>query len=340
MPPRPFVPEELRHRPFSQSEALATGLTAYMLSGPTWVRLFPRVWVHRDHVMTDAGWIAAAALAMPARAQLSHVSRIQALGLDIGAVWPVHFTIAGDLHIAMENVFLHRTEILPPLDATGVTPAAAFIQFCATARLIDAIKVGDWLLHRRHVTILEVTELSRRDHWRPGAQQVRRVVRRLDAGSRSLPESEVRVLLAFAGLPVPEVNVPIVVDGELLGVVDLLIRAVMLALEYEGRQHAESITQFNRDIGRYAAFRRNGVEYLQVTKEMTEKPKVMVRRVHARMVELGYDGPSPVFGPLWDSLFEVIPTGPVRQPPFPIGKGDSATAPRPYRRPGHRPAAG
>jgi hypothetical protein len=340
MPPRPHVPEELRHRPFSKSEALALGLTVYMLSGPTWVRLFPRVWVHRDHVMTDADWILAATLAMPSRAQLSHVSRLRALGLSVNDVLPVHFTISGDLHIATSEIFLHRTAVLPPLDEVGVTPSAAFIQYCATARFIDAITVGDWLLHRRHMTLLEVAELSRRDDWRPGAHQVRRVLRHLDAGSRSLPESEVRVLLVFAGLPEPEANVPITVGDELLGVVDLLIRAVMLALEYEGRQHAESVIQFNRDIGRYAAFRRSGVEYLQITHEMKAKPTVMVRRVHARMVELGYAGPAPVFGPMWDGLFEAIPTGPVRQSPIRAGKGDSGTAPRPDRRSRHRPAAG
>ena len=340
MPPHPFVPDELRHRPFSQSEALALGVTAYMLGGPTWVRLFPRVWVHRDHVMTDLDWIVAASLAMPSRAQLSHVSRIQALGLSVGDVMPVHFTVAGDLHIAMGDVFLHRTEVLPPLDDGGVTPASAFIQYCATARLIDAVRVGDWLLHHRHMTALEVAELSRHDDWRPGAHQARRVLRHLDAGSRSLPESEVRVLLVFAGLPAPEVNVPITVGDELLGIVDLLVRAVMLALEYEGRQHAEDIRQFNRDIGRYASFRRHGIEYLQITNEMRERPKVMVQRVHARMVELGYDGPQPVFGALWHSLFEAIPAGAVRQWPIPLGKGDSGTAPRPYRRSDHRPAAG
>jgi hypothetical protein len=340
MPPHPFVPEELRHRPFSQSEALALGLTASMLSGPLWVRLFPRVWVHRDHVMSSADWIVAATLSMPSRAQLSHVSRLRALGLDIGDVLPVHFTVAADLHIATTDIFLHRTEVLPPLDDIGVTPAAAFIQYCATARLIDAIKVADWLLHRRHMTVVEVAELSRRDDWRPGAHQARRVLRHVDAGSRSLPESEVRVLLVFAGLPAPEVNVPITAGDKLLGVVDLLIRVVMLALEYEGRQHAETVVQFNRDIERYAAFRRSGMEYMQITHEGISKPKVMVQRIHSRMVELGYEGPGPVFGAWWDSLFDVIPAGAVRHSSIPVGKGDSRTVPRPYRRTSHRPAAG
>lgn len=315
MPPHPFVPDELRHRPFHQSEARSLGLTPHMLNGPTWRRVLPCVWVHRDHELSDADRIAAARLAMPARAQLSHVSRLQALGLDIGEVHPVRFTVTGDLHIKMKGVFLHRTEVLPPLDDVGVTPAAAFIQYCASARLVDAIMAGDWLLHHRHITASEVAELAKRDHWRPGAHQVRRVLPHLNGASRSPKESEVRALLVFAGLPVPEVNVPLVVDGEQIGIVDLLIRCVMLALEYEGRQHAESTRQFNRDIQRYAGFRRGEVEYLQITSEMVEKPKVMVHRVHARMAELGYDGPPPVFGARWSSLFEPMRPRAVSQPP-------------------------
>jgi hypothetical protein len=308
MAPAPRIPESLRQRPFSRREALAAGMTPRQLDGKYLVKLFPQVYRCRDHVMTDADWILAAGLAVPDRAQLSHVSRIQSLGLDIGEVWPVHFTIAGDLHLDVDDVFLHRTEVLPPLDATGVSPAAAFVQYCATATLIDAIAVGDWLLHRRHMTVIEVAELSRHQSWRPGARQVRRVLPLLDAGSMSLRESMVRVRVEFAGLPRPEVNVRIEIEGELIGIGDLLLRCVMLVLEYEGRHHAESIQQFNRDITRYAAFRRHTVEYLQVTNEMFEKPTVMVRRIHARMRQLGYDGPAPVFGHRWNALEAPIPS--------------------------------
>lgn len=290
--------------------------------------------------MTSDDWRAAASLAMPEGAQLSHVSRLQQLGLDVHDARPVHFTMAGDRHIAMDGVVLHRTEVLPPLDDIGVTPAAAFVQYCATARLIDAICAGDWLAHRRHLSIIEVAELARRDLWRPGARQALRVLRHLDAGARSLPESEIRALMIFAGLPVPEVNVRLEVDGELLGIVDLLVRVVMLAVEYEGRQHAEDVRQFNRDIVRYAGFRRHGLEYLQITHEMRTRPRSLVMRVHARMVELGYDGRAPVFGPRWEQLFAPVRTGAVPQSSVRNENGDQAT--RPYRdgRPGRRSAAG
>lgn len=287
-------------------------MTSRQLDGNFLSRPFPRVYWCRDQEMTDSDWIASAGLSMPDRAQLSHVSRLHALGLDIGEVFPIHFTVSGDLHLAVDDIFLHRTEVLPPLDDIGVTPAAAFIQFCATATLLDAIKVGDWLLHRRHMTSLEVSELTRRDDWRPGAWQARIVLPHLDERARSVKESEVRARIVFAGLPQPELNVPLVVDGEELGIVDLLIRCVMLVLEYEGRQHAETIGQFNRDIHRYAAFRRQSVEYQQLTQEMLDLPKVMVLRVYSRMCELGYEGPEPVFGARWASLDAPIASRPRR----------------------------
>jgi hypothetical protein len=306
MAPRPQFPEALRGRLFSRREALASGMTPRQLDGKFLLRLFPRVYVERSHELTALDRIAAAGLAMPDRAQLSHVSRIQALGLRIDEIYPVHFTIAGDLHLDLDDVVLHRTEVLPPLDEVGVTPAAAFVQYCAKATLLEVIKVGDWLLHHRHMTNAEVAELARLQHWRPGAWQARQVLPLLDAGARSVQESEVRVRVEAAGLPRPEVNVRLEVDGDLLGIGDLLLRCVMLVLEYEGRQHAESARQFNRDIERYASFRRNAVEYLQITRETSGRPKVMVQRVYTRMVELGYDGPPPVFGARWHQLNQPI----------------------------------
>jgi hypothetical protein len=237
---------------------------------------------------------------------MSHLTRIQALGLDFGPREPYHFTVPGDLHIALDDVFVHRTEVLPPLDDVGVTPAAAFIQYCATARMIDAIVVGDWLLHRHHMTILEVAELARRDDWRPGAAQVRRVLPHLDARSRSVKESETRALVVFSGLPRPEVNVDLEVNGRWLGCVDLLFRIWMVVLEYEGRQHAETVEQFGRDIVRYAGFREELVAYLQITNEMLRSPRSVIRRVHRLLVERGYEGPAPVFARRWDSLFNPI----------------------------------
>lgn len=310
MAPHPRIPDQLRRGPFTREQARVLGLTPRMLNGMSYRRLFPCVWVLRDHPMTDLDWITAARMAMPARAQMSHLTRIQALGLDFGPTTPFHFTVAGDLHLDVNGIFLHRTEVLPPLDDVGVTPGAAFIQYCATARLIDAIKVGDWLLHHRHATALEISELARRDHWRPGARQVRRVLPHLEAGSRSLKESESRAVLVFSGLPMPEVNKDVRnARGELLGYGDLVYLLWKLLVEYEGRQHLSNLSQWNGDIDRYRGFRDEDWRYVQVTNEKLDTPKKLVSEVYGQLVRGGYDGPAPTFGPRWLSLFEAIRPG-------------------------------
>lgn len=306
MPPVPRVPEVLRHGPFDHRTARAAGVSEKMLRGASWIRLHPRVWVHRDHAMTHLDEITAATLAMPGRAQLSHVSRVQALGLDIGDHAPIHFTVSGDLHLALEGIFLHRTAVLPPLDEVGVTPASAFAQFCATARLIDAIVVGDWLLRHRHMTVIEVSELAARDRWRPGARQARSVLRHLDGRSRSPKESEMRPLIVFSGLPAPEINADVEHGGKRIAIVDFLFRYWRLVLEYEGRQHALDPRQFQIDITRYADLRRASCEYLQVTSKMLQRPRALVLVIYRALVQRGYEGPAPTFGPRWDSLFEPI----------------------------------
>jgi len=306
MAPAPRIPDQLRNGPFRASLAAELGVSERMLRGVQWKRLHPRVWVHRDHQVTHLDSIAAAAMAMPDRARLSHVSRIQMLGLDVGAHLPIHFTVAGDLHIDIDDIFLHRTEVLPPLDADGVSPASAFIQYCATATVLEAIVAGDWLLGHRHIAVAEVAELAARDDWRPGARQARKVLVDLTSRSRSPKESEMRAVLSFSGLPTPDVNADVEYNGRRIAIVDFLYMWWRLVLEYEGRQHALDADQFRHDIARYARLREAGFEYVQVTNEMLRQPRALVLQIHQTLVRRGYSGPAPSFGRRWNSLFEPI----------------------------------
>lgn len=221
VPPQPRIPDVLRAGPFDTTTAAAAGVTASMLRGRAYRRVFPRVWVLAEHRLGDLDWIHAARLTLPDRAHLTGATRLRLLGLDVGPLHPLRFVVAGDLHLAIDGIMLHRTEVLPPLDADGVTPAAAYLHFCSTSTTIDAIAVGDWLLHRGHLSLEGLAELARRDRWRPGAAEVRWVRQWLRPGSRSLPESRLRGLLAFAGLPEPDVNAEIRTEGELVAIVDL-----------------------------------------------------------------------------------------------------------------------
>ncbi|WP_148616196.1 hypothetical protein [Nocardioides rubriscoriae] len=297
------IPDELWHRPFSCAEAAAAGITSRMLEGRRFVRVHEGVWRARDHEMTDYDWLVAARLALPDRALLTGISRIQELGLDHGPRLPVRFVVEGDLHRELQHVFVHRTTQLGPHDSTGLCAAAAFIAYCALARVIDAIKVGDWLLHHEHMTLDGLRALAWGARWRDGAFEALWVSDHLDGRVRSLKESESRAVLEFAGLPRPEVNHTIPLVEAVTVIADLFYVAQRAAVEYEGSHHLEDPLQVVSDIDRYAVMRRGDVAYVQATNAKLSDPRRLVREVHQMLVSRGYDGPEPEFGDRWRSLF-------------------------------------
>ena len=142
--------------------------------------------------------VLAATLALPDRAKLTGISRIQQLGLDFGPRTPIRFVIRGDHHLALDGIFLHRTKRLPPYDEHGVTPEAAFIAYCSLARVVDAIKVGDWLLRNGHLTIESVRALALRELWRAGAQEAVWILEHLDGDHAPCPSQRPERSCEFA----------------------------------------------------------------------------------------------------------------------------------------------
>lgn len=295
--------EQLFTGPFTRAMARDAGLTDRRLQGKAFVRVLPRVWRHADHVMTDDDWRVAAALALPPNAHLTGISRLQAAGLDYGPRLPVRYVVQGDLHLAFENVFLHRTKLLPPVDDVGVTIEAAFITYCAGARVIDAIKVGDWLLHRGLLDLDLMTKVAQQQLWRPGANEALWLLDHLDPRCRSMKESETKAVLRFAGLPEPEVNVSVDVGNDATVVGDLVFRKYGLLVEYEGVQHQEDRGQYRRDMDRYELLRDHSRRYVQITHEHLASPRIAVGRVYRALLKAGYDGPPPRFAGQWRLLF-------------------------------------
>ncbi len=200
------IPPQLSDRPFTRAEALALGVTPQMLRGARFVRVYDGVWRLRDHTMTFEDQVDAARLALPRHARVTGITRIQMLGLDFGPRRPLRFVVASDLHLGLYEVFLHRTVRMPPVDAVGVAPFAAYVAYCAQARVIDAIKVGDWLLANGYLDWSELHAFCLDQRWRAGANEALWILGWLDGDSRSLRESEVRSILVFSGLPAPRVQ--------------------------------------------------------------------------------------------------------------------------------------
>jgi hypothetical protein len=300
--------EEWRPGPFTRAQGKAHGVTSRMLQGPGYERVHPRVWKPADHVMTEEDWLVAAGLALPKGVHLTGISRLQLLGLDYGPHRPLRFVVDRDVHRVIDGVFLHRTKKLPPLDDVGVCVESAYISYCSLCRVIDAIKVGDWLLHNKHMDVTRLEALAVAEPWRDGAQEAMWILPHLDPRSRSLKESETRAILEFAGLPRPESNVELGLAEDLRAVGDLVYRRWRTVVEYEGTQHQDDRYQYFSDIGRYELFRDHDVSYVQVTKERIAKPRELVVRVYRTLRRNGYDGPAPQFGERWQLLFGSVYT--------------------------------
>lgn len=300
------VPSQFLSGPFARADALAAGLPARVLEGTRFVRDHAGVYHYRAHEMTFADRLRAARLALPPDARTTGITRLQELGLDHGPRSPLHFVVQGDLHLQLEGVFLHRTVKMPPSDDLGVSVEAAYVAYCAEARTVDAIKEGCELLRLGRLDLHLLDELLTEESWRRGVPETSYVLPHLDDRCRSIPEAELLALVRFSGLPEPAVNETLVLPGGGEITPDQWFAPWARALEYEGGQHQEDRAQYTSDIDRYAAYRRMGADYLQVTRELMRLPKTTVRRVHRLLVEGGYDGPAPDFGPHWQSLFRPL----------------------------------
>lgn len=300
------VPDRFRIGPIHRRAALAGGLTRDVLEGVQFRRLHEAVYVHRDHQMSWADHVEAALLALPDTARTTGPTRLRQLGFEVGSGWPLHFVVEGDLHLALHDVFLHRTVKMPPCDDAGVSAEAAFVAFCAEARLLDAIKVGSVMLNQEALDLHLVDQILTEEEWRRGVVETAYVLPFLDGGCRSMAEAELLTLFVFAGLPVPDVNVSIELAPGVELTPDFRFPQYEQVVEYEGGQHQDDRAQYVADIDRYALYRRHAVPYELITKERMRSPRATVRLVHQSLVARGYDGPPPDFGEQWDSLFRRV----------------------------------
>lgn len=111
-----------------------------------------------------------------------------------------------------------------------------------------------------------------------GSRKRRLAVDFADERSESPRESELRVLLTQAGLPVPESNVEIFNGGRFVARVDLLYREHRLVIEYDGDHHRDP-RQWSRDQSRRAELESLGYRMTVVTARDFDDPPALVARI-------------------------------------------------------------
>jgi hypothetical protein len=233
---------------------------------------------------------AVAALAvLPPGAVVSHRSAAVLLGAPVRARWPVEFSVPpGSSRARRERVRVHRRSLLD-VDRTvqqGISLTSGAQTFLDLAPLLEPqelVAVGDALFRGGHLDDVRLAERLARAGGCRGVVLARRCAPLLSPLAASRPESLLRFWLLEGDVPDPEPQVPVFDRrGREVAHADLGYRRQKVAIEYEGRQHAER-KRFREDIERYTLMAADGWLVLRFADTHLDRPATVVHRVAAAL---------------------------------------------------------
>ncbi|MGZ4650815.1 MAG: endonuclease domain-containing protein [Kineosporiaceae bacterium] len=148
--------------------------------------------------------------------------------------------------------------------------------------------VGDHLMRKGWLQPAALTRrLARADGVR-GVVRARECAPLLSPLAMSRPESLLRYWLVTSDLPDPEPQVPIHDRfGREVTHADLGYREWKVAMEYEGKQHADA-AQFGRDVDRYSLMAADGWLVLRFAGRHLTGPWVAVERTRRALLSRGW----------------------------------------------------
>ncbi|MDT7633747.1 MAG: hypothetical protein QOI50_5677 [Pseudonocardiales bacterium] len=231
--------------PFRGSEARALGLVSRgELYGPRFVRLFPDVFapvsLEPDLAVRS---LAAYLLVRDRGGVLAGYSAARLLGADCAPRnAPAEVLVPGYVRahrgLRIGYAWVPEPDVTLAAGCRVTTAPRTGWDLARRLPLVEAVVAVDALAHR---TAFDPADLLARRAGEPGARGCRRlasVVALSDPRAESPMETRLRVGLVRAGLPVPEVQYPIVDEhGFTLARVDLAYPAARLAVEYDGALH-------------------------------------------------------------------------------------------------------
>jgi hypothetical protein len=175
------------------------------------------------------------------------------------------------------------------IDGLLVTSGAqTFLDMAAHLLPADLLGLGDALMRRGRLDAATLERrLARADRVR-GVMRARRWAPHLTGKAASRPESTLRYWLLVSDLPEPEVQVPVCDRfGREVAHADLGYSRWKVALEYEGRQHADG-DQFGRDIDRYSLMAADGWLTLRFAGRHLRVPTAVVDRTRRALTSRGW----------------------------------------------------
>lgn len=307
MPTAKPIPRELVRGPFTTLRAAEFGFSKDALMGRRFHRIFHGVYVMADQEITNEIRIRGALLALPSDAVLSHVTALRWLGVEVGRDRPLHFSVNSTGQTSLSGVVLHRRR--GDISASYVRgirvlgPDRSFVDAATQLGYVELIRAGDWLV-RLGLTTPGRLNAYAQDRHLDGVRRARRAAPHVRSRVDSVMETDVRLLMRFARLPEPEVNVDIFDDdGTFLARGDLVYRLFWIIVEYDGWHHERDPRQRQRDHLRRERLESAGWRVIVITVEDMRQPSGVITRVDAALRHAGYHGPAPVMSDSWKRWF-------------------------------------
>jgi very-short-patch-repair endonuclease len=290
----PVVP--LLPQVFRGQDAVVNGwLTPGQLRGPRVRRVLRGVYAPAHVPLTHDLVCAAAGLLVPASAGLTGRSAATVLGVELAHVDdPVEVAVPERDHFGPVRGLLVRRVCGTAFRTTPwstwrlVDAPRMCFDLCARFELPRAVAHVDAVARAGYLDIGRARTwfaCSRENDVRSRENDVRAVRAALalaDARSESPKESELRVVLHRAGIPVVPQHVVEDATGRFVARVDLAVPAHRVAVEYDGEWHANR-RQLERDRERLNRLREAGWTVVSVTAGMLRTPQAVVEAVQREL---------------------------------------------------------
>ncbi|HEY1420935.1 MAG TPA: DUF559 domain-containing protein [Candidatus Dormibacteraeota bacterium] len=172
-------------------------------------------------------------------------------GLDVAPCSPIEVTVPISCLVTRRlGLSIRRCVEFEGSTAKGL-PVTSRVQTVADlgrrSELIESVVILDMALHRRLVSLTELTRWVDAHQRLRGIARLRRAITLAEPATESPMETRLRVTLVLAGLPRPEVQVSLRdASGLFLARPDLYYPDRRLVIEYDGATHRERLAADNR----------------------------------------------------------------------------------------------
>ena len=210
----------------------------------------------------------------------------------------------GAAHLDRPHVIVHRMKLysdeVTTVDGIPVTtPERTWLDMAEILTLDELVVMGDSCVRvprenfeGRDLPLCSITDLQRmidRHKGKRGLRKAKEAIRLVRVGSDSPQETLLRLAMVRAGLPEPELNVPVILeDGTRHHEPDLSYRKYRIGIEYEGEHHGKE-RQIVRDIDRSERYAALGWTEIRISKRhMLNDAKPAVAKIRAALIQAGW----------------------------------------------------